>query len=154
MTSEIVAQRGSDSCDFCRIAKGEREGIWLVCEDDDTLAFFPDRPAVNGHVLVIPRRHSRDIWDIDEAQCISVMRTVLSVSRAIRRALQPEGLNIIHSSGTAAGQSVDHIHFHLVPRWSEDAMGELWPESPPIPVSKKDGTLAAIRSALVQSRFS
>lgn len=136
------------ACDFCRIANGHRDRVWLVYEDDETLAFFPDQPAVDGHVLVIPRQHYADLWEIDESHLISIIGTILRVSRAIRAALQPEGLNIIHSSGGAAGQTVRHIHFHLVPRRTGDPMGDLWPDSPPIADSQKDRTFAAIRSAL------
>lgn len=143
-----MIRRNDRSCDFCRIVHGEHAGIWLVYEDADTLAFFPDKPAVDGHTLVIPKQHNDDIWEISEPQALSVMKTVLWVAHTVLTALQPDGLNIIHSSGEAAGQSVRHIHFHVVPRRPGDAIGDPWPESPSIPDSAKDATLAAIRSAL------
>ncbi|MQB02068.1 MAG: HIT domain-containing protein [Actinobacteria bacterium] len=136
-------------CDFCRIVEGSESDAWVVYEDAEAMAFFPDEPVVEGHVLVVPKRHSVDIWHIDEGGACAVMKALLLLAHAIKSSLRPEGLSLVQSSGDAAGQSVFHLHFHLVPRWAEDRMGEFWPRpSPEISDSRKSQLLATIRSAL------
>ncbi|POX57055.1 HIT family protein [Streptomyces sp. Ru71] len=113
-------------CVFCAIA-AHRDPARIVHEDAHTVAFFPLAPAVPGHTLVVPRAHAADLWEMDEVAVGRVMRTVLRVGSALRAVLAPQGLNIIHSSGTAATQTVFHAHVHVVPRHAGDAMGPIWP---------------------------
>ncbi|MFB4314958.1 HIT family protein [Actinomadura sp. 21ATH] len=114
------------SCVFCGIVRGD-EPARVVGESPAALAFLPIRPAAVGHTLIIPRDHVRDIWELTPALAASVMETVLKMSHAIRNALAPEGLNLITSAGRAASQTVFHVHFHLVPRWTGDQIGDMWP---------------------------
>ena len=118
------------SCPFCAISMGEG---WAreVYRDDHAMAFFPLQPASLGHTLVVPRRHIPDIWALPEQTAAHLSRAVLRVAAALRVAVTPDGLNIIHSSGAAATQTVPHLHVHLVPRWAADAMGPIWPAKPP-----------------------
>ena len=115
-----------DDCDFCRIARGE-EPAEVVCEGRDWLAFFPLNPATPGHTLVIPRAHIVDLWHADPTLGAELMAAVIKVGRAIHAALAPEGMNLITSAGAAAEQSVFHLHLHVVPRWSKDGFGQIWP---------------------------
>ncbi|WP_432039992.1 HIT family protein [Streptomyces cucumeris] len=113
-------------CVFCRIAEG-REPARLVHSDERTLAFLPLEPAVDGHVLVVPRRHLRDAWELDEPTSLELTRAVRRVVRAVRSAFAPVGMNIITSVGAVATQSVMHLHIHVVPRNEGDRMGPIWP---------------------------
>lgn len=135
-------------CPFCQISSRKGIRAWVVHKDEETLAFFPEQPVHDGHILVIPRVHRAYVWELEETEAHSLLDTVLSVSRAVREALNPEGLNLIQSNGAAAGQTVEHLHFHVVPRWRGDAMGELWPASKFISEEQKAQTLGSIQTAL------
>jgi histidine triad (HIT) family protein len=125
----VAAQKSRDEieCEFCRIARGENASVEIVGEADTWLAFFPLNPATLGHTLIIPRAHVPDLWQVDAAQGSDLMEAVINVGRAIDSALAPEGMNLITSAGEAAEQTVFHLHLHLVPRWSMDGFGKLWP---------------------------
>ena len=119
----------SDSCVFCAIVAG-RAPATVVYEDEHTLAFMDINPATRGHVLVVPKRHARDILDVREEDALHVMRTVLRVARAVEQALQPDGLNLIQANRRAAFQSVYHYHVHIIPRWWGDGIAPPWRHAP------------------------
>ena len=79
-------------------------------------------PANPGHTLVIPKRHVRNVYDLDEETAAAVMRTTVRVARAIKRALQPDGMNLVQSNERAGGQDVFHFHIHVIPRWYDDGL--------------------------------
>jgi histidine triad (HIT) family protein len=108
-------------CIFCAIVEG-RAPAEVVFEDEETLAFMDTNPANPGHTLVIPKRHARDIYGLDEEMAAAVMRTALRVAKAIRAALQPDGLNLLQSNGPAGGQAIFHFHMHVIPRWYGDGL--------------------------------
>jgi len=116
-----------DDCDFCAIARGEDRPSGVICERETWLAFFPLSPATPGHTLVIPRTHVSDLWSLGGDLQPHLMAAVIEVGRAIDRALSPEGMNLITSSGDAAEQTVFHLHLHVVPRWHRDGFGRIWP---------------------------
>lgn len=117
------------ACAFCRIVRGEDADAVVVWEDDLTVAFAPLEPATRGHTLVVPKTHVARVWDMSEADAAAVMSTTVALSRSLRQVLQPDGLNVIQSNGAAATQTVDHVHVHLVPRWSRDRMTLRWPKT-------------------------
>lgn len=129
---------GTD-CPFCpaETSKWARDDI--LYEDRDTLAFFPLRPATLGHTLVIPRSHTPDFLQMDLPLARPLGATVWRVGRALKGVFAPEGMNVITSAGSAATQTVFHLHVHVVPRWTGDAMGDLWPraESSVSPVKRE-----------------
>lgn len=79
-------------------------------------------PANPGHTLVIPKQHVRGIYELDEGTAAAVMKATVRVARAIRRALQPDGMNLIQSNERAGGQEIFHLHIHAVPRWYGDGL--------------------------------
>ncbi|MGW7336222.1 HIT family protein [Streptomyces sp. NPDC054808] len=113
-------------CPFCSIAVGHGPAR-MIFEDNHTVAFFPLVPATRGHTLVVPRTHAPDLWTMASTEAERLLATALRVGAALRDHLAPEGMNVIHSAGSAASQTVFHAHVHLVPRWRGDAMGPLWP---------------------------
>lgn len=135
------------NCNFCRIVEGT-ESSRVVYETRRILAFFPLAPAALGHTLVIPKKHITDLWSLDKEWGDALLQSCLDIARGLRRALSPDGMNLINSSGEAATQTVMHVHFHLVPRWSGDRFGPIWPHSEPMSDELKDDTAAKIRQAL------
>lgn len=114
-------------CAFCAIARGEDRSVEIVCEAESWIAFFPKEPATPGHTLVIPRIHVTDLWEVEPPLGSELMAAVIRVGRAIEKALKPEGMNLITSSGRVAEQTVFHLHLHIVPRWKRDNFGRIWP---------------------------
>jgi len=135
------------NCPFCTIAQGNEPGTREVYRDDQTVAFFPKEPATLGHTLVVPTKHMATIWDVDTNTAQALTNTVHRICLAAREALNPEGLNIIQSNGDAATQTVPHLHVHVVPRWTGDAIGNIWPPSPYLSDEAKDRAALRIRSA-------
>lgn len=117
-----------------------------VYRDDRVVVFFPLEPATLGHTLVIPRQHVRDIWAIDRDIAMHLGWTTVKVAHAVRRAMRPDGLNIIQSNGEAATQTVMHLHVHVVPRWHDDEVGRIWPPETSYSETEKDEAWEAIRA--------
>lgn len=138
-------------CPFCLIANGKDPSADVVCESDQWVAFFPLEPTTPGHTLVIPRTHVPDIWSLDKAGASVLMPAVVRVGRAIEAVLQPDGMNLISSAGSAAEQSVFHAHLHVVPRWTTDPIGPIWPPKERMNDATKDNLATMIRDACGQS---
>jgi histidine triad (HIT) family protein len=98
----------------------------VLYEDEHSLAFLDIYPANRGHVLVVSKRHARDIFEISEEEAMHVMRAVVRVARAVDIALQPDGLNLIQANRSAAMQTVMHFHVHVIPRWEGDGLRPIW----------------------------
>jgi histidine triad (HIT) family protein len=118
-----------DYCTFCEIAAG-RLPSFRVLEDEHTLAFLDIRPLSRGHTLIVPREHARDVWTISEGLHGHVARMVHRVCARVTTALRPDGVNIKHGTGEAAGQDVFHFHAHVIPRWHGDALPLTWNAAP------------------------
>ncbi len=112
-------------CIFCRIASGVIQGL-RVCEDAETLAFMDIANDVDGHILVIPKKHCKNILDCDPDTLNSVMRTVKTVSLHLTEKCGYDGVNLLNASGESAGQSVPHFHIHIIPRKQNDQI-DGWP---------------------------
>jgi histidine triad (HIT) family protein len=120
-----------DDCVFCKIVAKQIPAT-VVHEDKDTLAFMDIGQVNPGHVLVALKQHAENIFALDDAQAAAVFRSAATVARAIRAAFQPEGLSVYQANGKAAGQTVFHLHIHLVPRHEGDGMELTWPvKNPP-----------------------
>jgi len=118
-----------------------------VYEDDRTLTFMDINPLTRGHCLVITKTHAATLFDADPADLRAAITTGQKVAGAIRRALQPDGLNMLQANGAAAFQSVPHFHLHLIPRWDNDGKGFDWE---PVPGNREElvGTADSIRALL------
>jgi histidine triad (HIT) family protein len=100
---------------FARILRGEIPAH-KVCEDERTLAFMDVMPQADGHTLVIPKHPAENLFDLPTEDLAATIRTTQRVARAVRKAFDAPGIMIAQLNGAAAGQSVFHIHFHIVPR--------------------------------------
>jgi histidine triad (HIT) family protein len=119
--------RTAQDCAFCRVGRGDDTSVQPVCEGSTWVAFFPIEPATPGHTLVIPREHVPDFWRLPLPLASDLSAAAIRVGNAIVRALSPAGMNLITSSGEAAEQTVFHVHLHIVPRWTDDGFGRIWP---------------------------
>ena len=110
-----------NDCIFCAIAAGEIPSF-KVYEDDLALAYLDINPFSKGHTLVIPKAHAAGLLDADDKMLSELVLRVKKVAAHIKEKLGCDGFNILQNNGEAAGQTVRHIHFHIVPRWNGDPL--------------------------------
>jgi len=109
---------------FARILRGEVPSV-TVWEDDHVLAFMDVFPQSDGHVLVISKTSTaQTLLDIEADALARLTAAVQRTARAVEKALRPEGFKIMQLNGAAGGQSVFHLHFHVIPRWANRRLKE------------------------------
>ena len=108
---------------FAKIVRGEMPAA-KVFEDADTLAFMDVFPQARGHTLVIHKHApARNLMDIEPAALQTLIVSVQRLTRAVRDALQPDGIVVTQFNGAPAGQTIYHLHFHIIPRWTGVPLG-------------------------------
>jgi histidine triad (HIT) family protein len=108
---------------FAKILRGEAPAV-KVYEDDHALAFMDVFPQAKGHTLVIPKDSTaRNLFDEDPAKLAALIQSVQRVAAGVRAALKPDGVVVTQFNGAPAGQTVYHLHFHIIPRWEGVPMG-------------------------------
>ena len=112
-------------CLFCKIIAGEIP-CFKLDENDETLAFMDINPANDGHALVIPKEHARDVYAVSDAAITATVKTAKKIAAAIDKTLNPDGLNLLQCNGLAAAQSVFHFHMHVLPRREGDELKLNW----------------------------
>jgi len=110
----------ADDCIFCQIVAGEAEAS-VAYEDDATLAFMDLGQFNEGHTLVVPKQHVRDIYAIELKIGAALIAAISRVAEGVREAFEPHGINVWQSNG-APWQEVFHLHFHVLPRWRDDSV--------------------------------
>ncbi|MBO5642404.1 MAG: HIT family protein [Kiritimatiellae bacterium] len=133
-----------NNCVFCAIAAGEIPSF-KVFEDENIFAFLDINPFSKGHVLVIPKEHSANLIETSDETLSSLMVAVKKVALGVKKALGCAGFNILQNNGEAAGQTVMHIHFHIVPRYSS---GPIIFENGKCEMSELEELAAKIRSSI------
>ena len=112
------------TCIFCRIVAGEIPAE-VVAREPGVVAFLDVQPLADGHVLVVPRAHAASVEDLTAAQADALFRTVVRLARPVREALGAAGTTIGVNNGEATGQTIPHVHVHIVPRWPDDGAGSV-----------------------------
>ena len=100
---------------FARILRGEIPKF-AIFEDDLTLAFLDIMPATEGHTLVIPKEPAETIFDVSPEGAAATIRTTQKIAAAVKKAFAAPGIMLVQLNGAAAGQSIPHLHFHILPR--------------------------------------
>ena len=118
-----------DDCIFCKIAAREAPAF-VVDEDERTVAFMDINPATRGHLLVIPRAHSRDIHEVDPDDLAACAATAGRMATRVRDRLDADGVNVLNAAGSAAWQTVFHFHLHVIPRYEDDPLKLPWVPGP------------------------
>lgn len=103
-----------DSNIFAKIIRGEIPAF-KVFEDERALAFMDAMPQSDGHALVVPKTRARNFFDIEPAALAELIKATQHVARGVQKAFNPGGMRIIQFNETVAGQTVFHIHFHIIP---------------------------------------
>jgi histidine triad (HIT) family protein len=120
---------GEPDCIFCQITAGEIPAQ-IVAEDERTVSFMDIAPGSPGHALVIPRRHARDLWEIEPEELAAVMEAAQRLALRMPERLGADGVNLLNSNGAAAWQTVFHFHVHVLPRYENDPLRLPWTPTP------------------------
>ena len=110
-----------DDCIFCQIVAGDLPSE-MVREDEHTVAFMDINPWTRGHALVIPRAHSKNLWEVDEADLGHTASASKRLAGRMRDVLGCEGINLLNATEPAAWQTVFHFHMHVIPRYEDDPL--------------------------------
>lgn len=116
----------SNACIFCRIAKGEIPSM-KVFEDGSCLAFLDIGPLAEGHLLLVPKVHRERLEAMCADEVAAITRHLPKLAKAVLAATGAADYNVLQNNGSAAQQSVGHVHFHIIPRRNGDALGYRWP---------------------------
>jgi histidine triad (HIT) family protein len=116
-------------CLFCKIVAGEVPAT-RVHEDERTIAFMDINPATRGHLLVVPREHSRDLLEIAPDDLAACARSAQALAARATERLDADGVNVLNSCGRAAWQTVFHFHLHVIPRYETDPLRLPWTPAP------------------------
>jgi histidine triad (HIT) family protein len=111
-------------CLFCKIVSKEIPAE-IIYEDDSTLAFLDIHPRAPGHTLVIPKHHAENVLDADSQSLHAVILTIKHVTGILSASLSPAGFTIGINHGKQAGQAIDHLHAHILPRFKGDGGGNI-----------------------------
>ena len=117
------------NCTFCKLITGALSSN-KVYETEKVLVFAPLKEGIiaKGHLLIIPKKHYENIYDIPNEELFFLMKTIKIISQKLKEHFKSEGINILHASGKAAQQSSFHFHFHLIPRYKDDGL-DTWPKT-------------------------
>jgi histidine triad (HIT) family protein len=120
-----LAPMSDPDCLFCKIIAGEIPGQ-IVAEDERTVAFMDINPATRGHALVVPRRHAVNVLEIEADDLTATILAAQRLARRVTERLGADGVNLINSCGSAAWQTVFHLHIHVIPRYEGDPLKLPW----------------------------
>ena len=115
----------ADDCIFCSIVCGQSP-CEEICRDELTLAFMDVHPVNDGHCLVIPKAHFATVFETTPELFAAVASTVARVARAVHDVVRPGGLSLLQANGALAGQTVPHVHVHVLPRRADDNLLINW----------------------------
>ena len=126
-----------DNCIYCKIMTGEIPSYCLY-EDDLFKVILDIYPSAIGHTLIIPKAHAANIYELGEKESATLMPLAGKIAAALKELLNFDGLNILQNNGEVAGQTINHYHMHLIPRYKDDDIVIKWnTKSPESEVFKK-----------------
>jgi len=111
----------SDHCIFCSILRGDLSAE-IVDQDEHTVALMDISPWTRGHALVVPRRHSRNLYEIDDSELAHAAIAARRLALKMKQRLDCDGVNLLNACEPAAWQSVWHFHIHVLPRYADDSL--------------------------------
>lgn len=113
------------NCIFCKIVKGEIPSKTLY-EDEDFKVIFDISPASKGHVIIIPKVHAANIYELPDEVAAKIFVVAKKVATALKNVLNCDGINVLQNNGEVAGQTVFHLHVHVIPRFKDDNLKLTW----------------------------
>jgi histidine triad (HIT) family protein len=132
-----------ENCIFCKMAAGQIP-VTKIYEDDTVLAFLDIGPISDGHTLIIPKQHFEKLHDCPAEILGQVCSRLGKIAKAILAGMKSDGYNLLCNNGRAAGQVIEHLHFHIIPRNTGDGVFDKWP-SYKYPQGKSEAIAEKIR---------
>ena len=132
----------NDNCIFCKIANGIIPSA-TIYEDEDFRAILDIAPAHRGHTIILPKNHAANLFELDEVTAGKLLPVAKKVAGAVKKVTGCDGINILQNNGEAAGQTVFHLHVHVVPRFEGDGILPVWPQG-----SYADGEAAELAAKI------
>ncbi len=124
-----MSQHSSDpGCLFCKIVRGEIPAS-KVLETSDAIAFLDINPVNQGHLLLIPKHHAATLAELPDESSAHLGMLLPRLCRSVGHATKTEGFNVVVNGGAVAGQTIDHCHFHIIPRFKGDPVNWPWPHT-------------------------
>ncbi len=119
-----------EDCIFCKIAAGEIPSR-TIYEDESFRTILDISPASKGHAIILPKNHAANIYELPEEDASKIFVVAKKIACAMKQTLQCEGLNILQNNGELAGQTVFHLHLHVLPRYQDDKVSFSWEHGKP-----------------------
>lgn len=119
-----------DDCIFCKLANGEIPTN-VIYEDDTFKVILDMGPAAKGHALILPKDHYDNLFEIDDQVAGKAMILAKKLANKMMDKLGADGLNLVQNNNEAAGQTVNHFHLHVIPRYKDDGQHILWEPTKP-----------------------
>ena len=116
-----------DNCIFCKIIAGDIPSA-TIYENDEFKVILDRFPASEGHVLVMPKEHCANLFEIDEEKAGRLFSLAVKVAKIMKSTIGFENMNLVQNNGPVAGQTVNHLHVHLIPRYEGDEVKVTWPQ--------------------------
>lgn len=114
-----------EDCIFCKIAGGELPSKTLY-EDDNFKVILDLGPATRGHAILLPKEHYANLFEVPQDDLAEAIKLVKKMATKMKENLHADGFNLVQNNGEVAGQTVNHFHIHLIPRYKEDGQHILW----------------------------
>ena len=114
-----------EDCIFCKIAAGDIPSKTLY-EDESFRVILDISPASKGHAIILPKNHAANLYELSDEDAANIFVVAKKVATVMKDVLACDGLNVLQNNGEAAGQSVFHLHVHLIPRYENDAVNIKW----------------------------
>lgn len=124
-TEGIMSKTIDNNCIFCKIISGEIPSN-TIYEDEDFKVILDIGPASKGHAVILPKNHAANLFELPEADAEKILKVAKKCGTAMMKALHCDGLNVLQNNGEAAGQTVSHLHIHLIPRYHGDHVNITW----------------------------
>ncbi|MFW9787502.1 MAG: HIT family protein [Candidatus Thorarchaeota archaeon] len=115
-----------ENCLFCKIVRGEMPAS-IIFEDRESIAFMDVFPVIEGHCLLIPRKHFENMYDVDPEIVAHLAKNLADLTKRVQKATGAEGVLNIAANGEGAGQEIPHLHFHVIPRNKNSQFGFKFP---------------------------
>lgn len=120
-----MSKKVVDDCIFCKIIAGEIPSK-TVYEDDSYKAILDISPASKGHVIILPKNHANNIFEISDEDASGIMIVAKKIAAKLKKVFDCDGVNILQNNGEVAGQTVFHLHVHVIPRYENDNIKIKW----------------------------
>ena len=111
-------------CLFCKIINKEIPAE-VIYEDENTIAILDIQPRTTGHTMILPKFHAENILDLPDDKIEGVFQAVKKVTGLLEKSLKPDGFTIGINHGKVSGQTIEHLHIHIMPRWFNDNGGSI-----------------------------